>query len=268
VVPRPEYAYYFCNNRLAEIETAEDTRNPRTHPKKQIDQIVSSIQHFGYIDPVLADENLKIIGGHARAEAAERVGLSRIPVIVISGLSETEKRALALADNRIAEHGGWHRSELASELSELGPLLAEAGLTIDLTGFEPAEIDSLLGDLVDPELDPADEVPSPKGTATSKIGDLWELGPHRLLCGDAQSATDVRRLMGNALAAMVITDPSTTYRSEKFRAAAESSMGTLRKAPVKCHRQSSPGSCASCSRLRPNIPSTALSTSCSWIGAT
>jgi DNA modification methylase len=182
-------------------------RNPRTHPKKQIDQIVSSIQHFGYVDPVLADENLKIIGGHARAEAAERVGLRRIPVIVISGLSETEKRALALADNRIAEHGGWHRSDLASELSELGPLLAEAGLNIELTGFEPAEIDSLLGDLVDPELDPADEVPSPKGTATSKIGDLWELGPHRLLCGDAQSATDVRRLMGSALAAMVITDP-------------------------------------------------------------
>src|SRR5262245_34741241 len=77
-------------------------RNPRTHPKKQIDQIVNSIRHFGYINPALADENLKIIGGHARAEAAERVGLQRIPVIVISGLSETEKRALALADNKIA----------------------------------------------------------------------------------------------------------------------------------------------------------------------
>jgi DNA modification methylase len=182
-------------------------RNPRTHPKKQIDQIVSSIQHFGYIDPVLADENLKIIGGHARAKAAERVGLRRIPVIIISGLSETEKRTLALADNRIAEHGGWNRADLASELSELGPLLAEAGLNIELTGFEPAEIDSLFGDLQDPELDPADEVPPPKGMAISKIGDLWKLGPHRLLCGDAQSANDVRRLMGNGLAAMVIMDP-------------------------------------------------------------
>jgi DNA modification methylase len=107
--------------------------------------------------------------------------------------------------------------DLASELSELRPLLAEAGLNIELTGFEPAEIDSLLGDLVDPELDPADEVPSPKETTCSRIGDLWELGPHRLLCGDAKCATDVRRLMHNAFATMVITDPPYNLPARKIQ---------------------------------------------------
>jgi DNA modification methylase len=182
-------------------------RNPRTHPKKQIDQIVKSIRHFGYIDPVLADENLKIIGGHARAEAAERVELRRIPVIVISGLSETEKRALALADNKIAENAGWRRSDLASELSELGPLLAEAGLNIELTGFVPADMDALMGDLVDPERDPLDEPPEIASQSISRRGDSWLLGQHRLICADATNPDDVRRLMGRDRAVMGFTDP-------------------------------------------------------------
>ena len=130
-------------------------RNARTHPKRQIEQIVRSIRNFGYVDPVLADENLTIIGGHARAIAAERAGFRRIPVIVISGLSETAKRALALADNKIPENAGWDRHILAVELSELAPLLSQADLEIELTGFEAAEIDALMGDLVDPEQDPA-----------------------------------------------------------------------------------------------------------------
>ena len=182
-------------------------RNPRTHPKKQIDEIVNSIRHFGYIDPVLADENLKIIGGHARAEAAERVGLPSIPVIVISGLSEMEKRTLALAENKIAENARWHRSDLASELSELGPLLAEAGLNIELTGFEPAEIDAVMGDLVDPERDPLDELPDVASESVSRRGDSWLLGQHRLICADATDPDDVRKLMGQKRAVMVFTDP-------------------------------------------------------------
>jgi DNA modification methylase len=161
---------------------------------------------------VLADENLKIIGGHARANAAERVGLRRIPVIVISGLSETEKRALALADNKIAENAGWHRADLASELSELGPLLAEAGLNIELTGFEPAEIDAVMGDLVDPERDPLDELPHIPSKPVSRKGDSWVLGQHRLICADATNPDDVRKLMGRERAVMVFTDPPYNLR--------------------------------------------------------
>ena len=133
--------------------------------------------------------------------------LGKCPSLLSPASSDAEKRALALADNKIAANAGWDRQLLAEELSDLAKLLPECNLDLEITGFEPAEIDSLLGDLVDPELDPADDVLPPKKTAISKIGDLWELGSHRLLCGDAQSGVDIRRLMGTECAAMVITDP-------------------------------------------------------------
>jgi ParB-like chromosome segregation protein Spo0J len=181
-------------------------RNARTHPKKQIRQIANSILRFGWSYPILIDEKNVILAGHGRYEAALLLGLREVPVFVVSGLSDAEKRALALADNQIAANAGWDRQLLAEELGELAKLLPECNLDLEITGFEAAEIDRLLGDLADPELDPADEVPPPKKQATSRIGDLWELGPHKLLCGDAQSATDVRRLMGTEPATMVITD--------------------------------------------------------------
>jgi DNA modification methylase len=155
-------------------------RNVRTHPKKQARQIANSILRFGWTYPILVDENGVILAGHGRYEAALLLGLREVPVIVVSGLSDAEKRALALADNKIAANAGWNRQLLAEELGD---------------------------DLVDPELDPADEVPAPKKQAISKIGDLWGLGPHKLLCGDALSATRVAGLMGTECATMVITDP-------------------------------------------------------------
>jgi ParB-like nuclease domain len=182
-------------------------RNSRTHSKKQIRQVANSILRFGWTYPILIDENDIILAGHARYEAALLLGLQEVPVIVVSGLSDAEKRALALADNKIAANAGWDRKLLSEELGELAKLLPECNLDLEITGFEPAEIDSLLGDLVDPELDPADEVPAPKKQAISKMGDLWELGPHKLLCGDALSATRVGGLMGTECATMVITDP-------------------------------------------------------------
>jgi DNA modification methylase len=182
-------------------------RNARTHPQKQIRQIQSAYRRFGWTNPIIADENNVILAGHGRYEAALQLGLLEVPVIVVEGLNDAEKRALALADNKIAENAGWDRKQLAEELSELANLLPECNLDVDITGFAPAEIDGLLGDLVDPELDPADAVPPPAKTATTKIGDLWELGPHRLLCGNAESAENVRRLMDTESAAMVITDP-------------------------------------------------------------
>jgi DNA modification methylase len=182
-------------------------RNSRTHSKKQIRQIANSIRRFGWTYPILTDENNIILAGHGRYDAALQLGLREVPVIILSGLSDAEKRALALADNRIATNAGWDRQLLAEELGELAKLLPECNLDLEITGFDAAEIDTLLGDLVDPELDPADEVPPPEKTATSKVGDLWELGLHKLLCGDAQSAADVRRLMAAEPATMVITDP-------------------------------------------------------------
>jgi ParB-like chromosome segregation protein Spo0J len=182
-------------------------RNARTHPKKQIKQITNSIRRFGWTYPILADENGTILAGHGRYLAALELGLSTVPVMTLASLSETEKRALALADNKVALNAGWDRELLARELGELADLLPECDLDVEITGFEPAEIDGLLGDLVDPELDPADDAPPPPMTAVSRPGDLWELGPHRLLCGDAQSAIDMQRLMGTEAATMMITDP-------------------------------------------------------------
>jgi DNA modification methylase len=133
--------------------------------------------------------------------------LREVPVIVVSGLSEGEKRALALADNKIAENAGWDRELLAAELGELSVILPECDLDIAITGFDAAEIDGLLGDLVDDENDPADEPPILANEPVSRVGDLWVLGRHRLLCGDATKADDVATLMGGDRAAMVFTDP-------------------------------------------------------------
>ena len=182
-------------------------KNARTHSKKQIRQIADSIERFGFTNPILVDENNAVLAGHCRLAAAKLLGRRDVPTLVVSGLSEAQKRAYLLADNKLAEKAGWDRAILAVELNSLAPLLEEIGLEISLTGFEPSEIDSLMGDLVDPEVDPADEPPPLAAKPVSRAGDLWLLGPHRLLCGDAREAPHFRRLMGGDLAAMVFADP-------------------------------------------------------------
>ncbi len=181
--------------------------NARAHSKKQIAQIARSIRQFGFTAPIIIDEKNVILAGHGRWLAARQLELSLVPVVVLSGLSDTERRAYLLADNKLVENAGWDRGALAVELKELAPLLADAGLDIQFTGFEPAEIDALMGDLIDPEQDPADELTAIDGTPISRRGDLWRLGEHRLLCGDAKLASDAAKLMGGQTAAMVITDP-------------------------------------------------------------
>jgi DNA modification methylase len=187
-------------------------RNSRTHSKKQIGQIANSIQRFGWTYPILVDENDLVLAGHGRLEAAKLLDLREVPIIVLTGLSDIEKRALALADNKVAANAGWDRPALAAELGELAVLLPECDLNIEITGFEAAEIDTLMGDLIDNEQDPANEVPPPAGQTVSRIGDLWVLGPHRLLCGDARRSGDVRKLMAGKSAAMVFTDPPYNVR--------------------------------------------------------
>ena len=150
---------------------------------------------------------------HGRLLAAAELGLKEVPVIVISGLDETQQRTLAIADNKIADNAGFDRKILAAELGELAPLLAEINLDISITGFDPAEIDALSVDFSDPEHDPADEILSVDGiSAVSTIGDVWLLGQHRVICGDACDETYVRRLMAGKRASMVFADPPYNLR--------------------------------------------------------
>jgi DNA modification methylase len=182
-------------------------KNSRTHSMRQIEAIARSIQELGFIAPIVVDEHQVILAGHGRWLAGKLLKLRLVPVIVASGLNQAQRRAYLLADNKLAERAGWDRNALAVELTELTPLLAEAGLDIKLTGFEPAEIDSLMGDLVDPEQDPVDEIPELVTQPVSRIGDLWLLRRHRLLCGDATNGPDLSKLMGGEDAVMVFTDP-------------------------------------------------------------
>jgi DNA modification methylase len=182
-------------------------KNVRTHSRRQIGAIAKSIKQAGFITPIIADENGVILAGHGRWQAANQLRLRTVPVITVSGLSDVERRAYVLADNKLAERAGWDRPALALELNALAPLLAEHGLEIQLTGFEPAEIDSLMGDLIDRDSDPDDEIPEIANAAVSRTGDLWQASDHRILCGNALQDRYLRKLMNGHTAAMVFTDP-------------------------------------------------------------
>jgi DNA modification methylase len=182
-------------------------RNARTHSKKQLKQIVASIERFGFTNPVLVSDDGEIIAGHGRVEAAKLLGLKTVPTIALSHLSATERRAYVLADNKLALNAGWDRDILAIELQGL----IDLDFDVELTGFGIAEIDFIIDDAksADPDQtdETEDEVPVVSGPAVTRIGDIWQLGRHRLLCGDARSASDMTLLMGNERADMVFTDP-------------------------------------------------------------
>jgi DNA modification methylase len=179
-------------------------RNPRTHSPKQIEQIAASIRRFGFINPVLIDSAGCIIAGHGRVEGAKLAGLTHVPVMRVEHLSEAEIRAYVIADNKLAENAGWDTELLALELRELS---LEVDLDVSITGFETAEMDVLLsdedGDNEDPPPPPVDRTTA----STTRLGDIWEIGPHRLLCGNALDPTAYARLLGQKLAQCVFTDP-------------------------------------------------------------
>jgi DNA modification methylase len=186
--------------------------NPRTHTEKQIRQIADSIRQFGFTNPVLVDGNDRVIAGHGRVEAAKRRGLKSVPTIRLEDMTEAEIRAYVIADNRLAETAGWDREVLALELQYLAELDLDFDVTI--TGFEVPEIDLLIGELgaaaTEPnEPDPADDIPELDETAaaTNRQGDLWIIGKHRLICGDATDPSTYARLLGDEPAQMVFTDP-------------------------------------------------------------
>jgi len=179
-------------------------RNARTHDEAQVAQIAGSIAEFGFVNPILVGADDGIIAGHGRLMAAQKLGLDDVPVIRLSHLSQTQRRALILADNRIAENSGWDEEMLRLELSDL----RAEDFNLDLTGFDLDEIDRLLAsDETAEGLVDDDEIPEPVKEPVSKPGDLWHLGDHRLLCGDATVLSDVERVLDGSLADLCFTDP-------------------------------------------------------------
>ena len=178
--------------------------NARTHPDEQVAQIAGSIAEFGFNVPCLVDERGVLIAGHGRILGAKRLGLQQVPVIRLGHLSDAQARAFRLADNRIALNAGWDEELLSAELERL----KEDGADLDLLGFAEDELDRLL-DALDAggASEEEDDVPERPTQAVTRPGDLWLLGAHRLLCGDATVAADVQRLLGDARPHLMVTDP-------------------------------------------------------------
>jgi DNA modification methylase len=181
-------------------------RNARTHSAEQVAQIAASIAEFGFVNPVLIGPDNVIIAGHARLLAARKLGMTEVPVIVLEHLTETQRRALVLADNRLALNAGWDEEMLRVELASL----EQDEFNLDLIGFSSEELEALL---VEPEPEgfegrtDEDSVPEAPETAVTRSGDLWVLGNHRLLCGDSIRLDAIEKVLAGGLADMVFTDP-------------------------------------------------------------
>jgi DNA modification methylase len=182
-------------------------RNARTHSKSQIQQLADAMKTFGFINPIIVDGDRNIIAGHARALSAKLLGHKEVPTISVSHLSEAEVRAYMLADNKLAENSGWDRERLALELSELQLVLPEIGLDIEITGFAPGEIDSLMEDFTEARANPLDDIPEIEDAVVAKEGDIFVLGHHRIIVGDARVREVYARLMRNDVAEMAFLDP-------------------------------------------------------------
>ena len=181
-------------------------RNARTHSKKQIRQIAESITRFGFTNPVLIDEAGMILAGHGRVEAAKLLGMSEVPCLRFDHMTSQEKRAYILADNKLALNAGWDEDLLADELKSL--LAEDIDFDIGLTGFSIAEVDRLIDDQAPEEPgDPAEDALKKDAPPRCVPGDLWQLGSHRLVCGDALAPATLTLLMEGEKAQMVFTDP-------------------------------------------------------------
>lgn len=187
-------------------ELRSAARNARTHSEQQIAQLMGSIGQFGFTNPVLLDTRNRIVAGHGRVEAARRLGLPAVPTISLAHLSEGELRAYALADNKLALNAGWDEDLLRLELGDLAAM--DLSFELDLTGFSTPEIDFLESrrSRPDEEIDRGTSR-APGVFTVTQPGDLWQLGEHRLLCGDSRLETSFAALMGEDRARMVLSDP-------------------------------------------------------------
>jgi ParB-like chromosome segregation protein Spo0J len=187
-------------------------RNARTHSRRQIRRIAESIRRFGFINPIIVADAGVVLAGHGRLEAARLLVMSVVPVLRFTHLTAAEKKAYVIADNRIAEQAGWDRELLALELGELADLLPAENLDVSLTGFDVAEIDLLLADMHAAADNPDDAVPGAPQRPTTRPGESWALGKHRLHCGDARDDAAYLRLMEGAKASAAFADPPYNLR--------------------------------------------------------
>lgn len=194
------------------IETVEEwpidkltpyARNARTHSERQVDQIASSITEWGFTNPIITDAEGNVIAGHGRLLASKKLGLRTVPVRVVTDWPEAKKKAYILADNKLALNAGWDDELLKLELEEL----KELDFNLDLIGFENFEIAEIVNEPIQLPSGDIDEVMEPPATPTSKKGDIWILGKHRVMCGDSTVMTDVEQLMAGEKASLLHADP-------------------------------------------------------------
>ena len=178
-------------------------KNARTHSDEQVAQIAGSIKEFGFNNPILVDKDNSVIAGHGRLMAARKLGMDKVPVVELDHLTESQRKAYVLADNRIALNSGWDTSMLSLELQDL-----KDDIDLSLLGFDPDELDALLNPIEETEgLTDEDAVPDVPDEPKTKLGDIYILGNHRLMCGDSTSIDSVEKLMNGQLADQLVTDP-------------------------------------------------------------
>ena len=209
-------------------------RNARTHSDAQVAQVAASIREFGWTNPVLIDPEGGIIAGHGRVLAARKLGMADVPCITLGHLTETQRRAYVITDNKLALNSGWDEEMLRLELTDLQAMGADLGLI----GFRDDELDKLFADEAAGLTDP-DEVPEAPVDPISRPGDIWICGEHRVLCGDATVLGDVETLLNGELADMTFCDPpttSTTPTRQRTKCAARTARSsTMRWARALAH---------------------------------
>lgn len=200
--------------------------NSRTHSDDQVNQVAASIKEFGFTNPILIDEDGGVIAGHGRLMAAKKLNIESIPTILLEGLTPAQRKAYVIADNKLALNSGWDNELLALEIEQL----KELDFDIDLLGFDDDELAELI---IEPELLPEcdeDEVPEPPAEPVSVLGDIWQLGNHRLMCGDSTSIDAVDKLMGGKKADLLHTDPpyNVDYDNQSRPKAGKVKLGTIK----------------------------------------
>lgn len=207
-------------------------RNARTHSKEQILQLRASLREFGFVNPVIVDKDLNIIAGHGRIMAAKEEGFKEVPCVFAERLTEAQKRAYIIADNRLALNAGWDAEMLSVEIADLQGV----DFDISLLGFDDAELNKLLGDIDGVEDDNFDVEAELQKPTITKLGDLWLLGKHRLVCGDSTKAETFELLMDGKQANLTVTDPLTMLTTKERLVKSKTIIWGMKHSMISCLR--------------------------------